>query len=191
MPKYEVLSEFCRDYTSLHPYDIPSPSYSVNELIISSNVDVYTKKETYVVELCHKKFEHVCQPLDEGHLMENFPCETHLLSGSLKEDREKLMEFMNNFVDINSLVTRCCWKASKGEEDFILPLNLNERLDHIFFLIDFHKHLQICFFLMVVLHMRFLQHIQSSYYHVHMILFHAIWWVWYIHLFSKFVNPQP
>ena len=44
MPKYEVLSNFCRDYTSLHPYDIPSPSYSVNELIRYSNVDVCAKK---------------------------------------------------------------------------------------------------------------------------------------------------
>ena len=61
MPKFDILSNFCIDYTSLNPYDIPSPSYSVNELITSSNVDVYAKKETHVVDLCHKKFEHVCQ----------------------------------------------------------------------------------------------------------------------------------
>ena len=72
MTKYEVLSDFCRDCSSLQPYDTPSSSYSVHELIISSNVDVYAKKETYDVDLCHKKFEHVCQPLDEGHLMEDF-----------------------------------------------------------------------------------------------------------------------
>ena len=71
--------------------------------------------ETYVVDLCHKKFEHVCQSLDEGNLMENFPCETHLLSGSLKEDREKLRAAMKNIVDTNALVTRCCQKYFVGE----------------------------------------------------------------------------
>ena len=86
MPKYEVLSDFCRYYTSLQTYDIPSPSYSINELMRSSNVDVYAKKETYAVDLCHKKFEHVCQQLDEGQLMEDLLCGSHHLSGSLKED---------------------------------------------------------------------------------------------------------
>ena len=115
MPKYEVLFDFCIDYSSFHPYDIPPPSYSVNEFIRSSNVDVYTKKETYDVDLCHKKFEHVCKPLDEGHLMENFPSETHILSGSLKEDIENLTESMENTIDTNALVTRCCWKDSRGK----------------------------------------------------------------------------
>ena len=36
-------------------------------------------------------------------------------SGSLKEDREKLMEDIKNFVDINALLERCCWKSSGGE----------------------------------------------------------------------------
>ena len=69
MPKYEVISYFCRDYTSLNPYATPSPSHDVNELIRYSNIDVCAKKETYVVNLCHKEFEHVCHPLDEWHLM--------------------------------------------------------------------------------------------------------------------------
>ena len=115
IPNYEILSDFCRDYTSLQPYDIPSPSYSVNELIRSSNVDVYAKKETYAVDLCHKKFEHVCQPVDEGNFMGDLICEPHHLSGSLKEDRENLMAAMNNIVDINALMARGCWKASGGE----------------------------------------------------------------------------
>ena len=102
MPKYEVNYDFCRDYTSLQPYDTPSPLYSVHELIRSSNVDVCAKKETYVVDICHKEFEHVCHPLDEGHLMEDIFCEPHNLSGSLKEDVEELMESMNNLVEINA-----------------------------------------------------------------------------------------
>ena len=76
---------------------------------------MYTKKETYPMDLCHKKIEHVGQPLDEGHLMENFPSETHILSGSLKEDIENLMESMENIIDTNALVTRCCWKDSRGK----------------------------------------------------------------------------
>ena len=42
--KYEVLSDFCIYYASLQPYDIPSPSYIVNQFTRSSNVDVYAKK---------------------------------------------------------------------------------------------------------------------------------------------------
>ena len=47
--------------------------------------------------------------------MEYTLCEPHNLSGSLKEDRKKLMLSMKNFVDINALVARCCWKASSEE----------------------------------------------------------------------------
>ena len=72
---------FCRDDTSFQPYDTPSPSYSVHELIRSSIVDLCAKKETYAMDLCHKEFEHVGQSLDEGHLMEDILCEPHNLSG--------------------------------------------------------------------------------------------------------------
>ena len=47
--------------------------------------------------------------------MDYLICEPHNLSGSLKEDREKLMEAMNHLVYINDLVERCGWKASRGE----------------------------------------------------------------------------
>ena len=47
--------------------------------------------------------------------MEDFICDTNHLSGSLKGDIEKLMSSMNNLVDINAWVARCCWKASGGE----------------------------------------------------------------------------
>ena len=33
----------------------------------------------------------------------------------IKEDRKNLREAMKNFVDINALVARCCWKGSGGE----------------------------------------------------------------------------
>ena len=67
------------------------------------------------MDLCHKKFEYVCQPLDEGHLMEDILYEQHHFTGSLKEDREKLMASMNNLVDINALVERCYRKDYEGE----------------------------------------------------------------------------
>ena len=38
-----------------------------------------------------------------------------IFSGSLKEDIENLTSTMNNFVDTNPLVTRCCWTTSVGE----------------------------------------------------------------------------
>ena len=38
-----------------------------------------------------------------------------IFSGSVKEDKETFMGAMNNFVDTNSMVERCCWKASRGE----------------------------------------------------------------------------
>ena len=64
---------------------------------------------------CHKQNSHGCQLLEEETLGEDLLCETHNLGGSLKEDRKKLMEPMKNFVDVNALVARCCWKASGGE----------------------------------------------------------------------------
>ena len=54
--------------------------------------------------------------------MEDILGEPHDLIGSLKEDIKKLREAMKNIVDINSLVTRCCWKYSSGDmegEDFL------------------------------------------------------------------------
>ena len=48
-------------------------------------------------------------------LMEEILFEPHHLIGSLKEDREKLMESLNNGGDINGLVARCCWKYYGGE----------------------------------------------------------------------------
>ena len=89
MPKYEVLSDFHRDYTSFRPYDTPSPSYSVHELIRYSIVDLCAKKETYAMDFYHKEFEHVCQSLDEGHLMEDILCEPHNLSGSLEKGQRE------------------------------------------------------------------------------------------------------
>ena len=47
--------------------------------------------------------------------MEDIICEPHHINGPLKEDREKFMAAMDNVVDINSLVARCCWKAFGGD----------------------------------------------------------------------------
>ena len=41
-------------------------------------------------------------------LVEDILCEPHYLSGSLKEDQEKLMETTRKFVETNALVTKCC-----------------------------------------------------------------------------------
>ena len=68
-----------------------------------------------MVDLCHKKNGHICHILEEENLMEDIVGEPHHLSGSLKEDRKNLREAMKNFVDINALVARCCWKASGGD----------------------------------------------------------------------------
>ena len=46
---------------------------------------------------------------------EDILCEPHNLTRLLKKDRMKLMESMKNFVDINALVARCCWKDSSEE----------------------------------------------------------------------------
>ena len=67
--------------------------------------------------------------------MEDILCEPHHLSGSLKEDREKLMTALKNLVDINALVARCCWKASRGEmegESFLDEcIELKEGMDNM------------------------------------------------------------
>ena len=76
---------------------------------------MYVENEFCVVDPSHKQNGPVCQLLEEETLVEDLLCETHNLSGSLKEDRQKIMEAMKNFVDINALVARCCWKSSGGE----------------------------------------------------------------------------
>ena len=76
---------------------------------------MYVENEFCVVDPCHKKNGPVCQILEEETLVEDILCEMHNLSGSLKEDKNKLMVAMKNFVDINALVARCCWKAFGGE----------------------------------------------------------------------------
>ena len=48
-------------------------------------------------------------------MLEDILGEPHNLSRSPKEDRKKLMATMKNFVDINALVARCCWKDFGGE----------------------------------------------------------------------------
>ena len=47
-------------------------------------------------------------------MVQDILCEPNLLSGPLKEDREKLKDALKNVVDIDALVARCCWKASGG-----------------------------------------------------------------------------
>ena len=68
-----------------------------------------------MVDSCHKKNGHIFQLLEEETFMEDILGEQHHLSGSLKEDKRNLSEAIKNFVDINALVARCCWKASRGE----------------------------------------------------------------------------
>ena len=68
-----------------------------------------------MVDSFHKKNSHVCELLEEENLVEDLLCEPQNLSGSIKEDKKKLMEAMKNFVDINALVERCCWQASGGD----------------------------------------------------------------------------
>ena len=67
------------------------------------------------MDLFHKKDGIMCQLLEGETLVEDILCETHNFSGSLKEDRDNIMVSMNNFLDTNALVRRCCSKASVGE----------------------------------------------------------------------------
>ena len=99
----------------MHPYEFPSTSYNVNDVTRIYNVDMHAKKETCVMDLCHKQVDRVCQPLDEAYLVEDLPCEPHQLSVSPRVNQENLMAAINNFVDTNALVTRCCWRDSSEE----------------------------------------------------------------------------
>ena len=76
---------------------------------------MYDEHDFCVVDPCHKKNSPICQLLEEETLLEELLYAPHHLSGSLKEDREKLMVALKNLVDINALVDRCCWKAYGGE----------------------------------------------------------------------------
>ena len=112
MPRHEMLSDFCTDHMSFHPSEIPSISHHESECEENSKADLYVEDDFYVVDSCHKKNGHLCQLFEEETLVEDLLCNLHHFSGSLKEEREKLMEPMKNFVDTNALVARCFWKAS-------------------------------------------------------------------------------
>ena len=115
MPMYAILSDLCNDHISLQLSYIPYTSHHGGYFAEDSKADLYVENEFYVVDPCHKKNGLISQLLEEGSLVEDISCETHHLIKSLKEDRESIMASMNNFVDINALVARCCWKASRGE----------------------------------------------------------------------------
>ena len=115
MPRYDVLSNLCKDHISLQPSKIPSTSHHGSDFAEDSKADLYDENDFCVVDPYHKKNGPICQILEEEKLVDYFICEPHHLSGSLKEDREKIMKAMNKFVGINALVTRRCWKASVGE----------------------------------------------------------------------------
>ena len=93
---------------------IPSTSHHGSNFAENSKADLYVENDFCVVDPCHKQDYLRCEPLEGENLVEDLLCEKHHLSGSLKEDREKLRESMNNFVDTNALVTRCCWKYLVG-----------------------------------------------------------------------------
>ena len=114
---YEKNSDFCKGHFSLQPSKVSSTSYNISDIIKDSNVDVGVKNQTCVVDLCHKKIDLSHQPLEGVKIMEDLLCDPHHLIGSLNEDKYKLMEAMNKFVETNTLVTRCCWKYSRGEQE--------------------------------------------------------------------------
>ena len=74
---------------------------------------MYDENELCVVDPCHKKSSIICQLLEEDTLVQDLLCETHHLSGPLKEYRENLKATLKNLVDINALVARC-WKYFGG-----------------------------------------------------------------------------
>ena len=53
------------------------------------------------VDPYHKKNGPICKLLEEETLVEDILCEPHHLSGSLKEERENIMEDIKNFVETN------------------------------------------------------------------------------------------
>ena len=110
-----MLSYFCIDHMSFHPLEIPSTSHHGSDFAENSKANLYDENEFFVVDPCHKKSSIICQLLEEETLVQDILCETHSLSGSLKEDRENRRASLKNLVDINALVAKCCWKASGGE----------------------------------------------------------------------------
>ena len=115
IPNNEILSDFCAYHMSFQPLEIPSTSHHGSQCTENSKVDLYVEDEFYVVDSCHKKNGHICQLLEEYKLVEDILGETHNFIGSINQDTNNLMESMKNFVDINGLLEKCCWKASGGE----------------------------------------------------------------------------
>ena len=115
IPMYDVLYYLCKDHISLQTLEIHSTSYHGSDFAKDSKVFWYVENEIFFVDPCHKKDCLMCEPLEGENLVEDLICEPPHLSGSIKDDRDNLMESMNNFVYTNALATICCWKASVRE----------------------------------------------------------------------------
>ena len=57
----------------------------------------------------------LCQTLDEASWGVEFPYKSHHMMGSSRENQEKIVAALKHFVDTNSLVTNCCWRASEDD----------------------------------------------------------------------------
>ena len=106
--RYDDISNFCNSHFALHPLVVPSTSYHESDIANASND--YDMCESYAMVSCHKQVDLVCHPLYEVHLVEDLPCEPHLMSGSLRKNQEKNMVALKNFVDANASVSRSCWR---------------------------------------------------------------------------------
>ena len=60
MPRYDVLSNFCKDHISWKPLELPSTSYNGNDFTKYSKVDRYVENDIYVVDPCHKQDDLMC-----------------------------------------------------------------------------------------------------------------------------------
>ena len=99
---YDDIYDFCNSNFSLHPLVVPSTSYHESDIANASND--YDMCEPYAMVSCHKQVDLACHPLYEVHLVEDIPCEPHLMSGSLRQNQEKHMETLKNFVDVKVLL---------------------------------------------------------------------------------------
>ena len=106
MPRHDIPSNSCKYHMSFQPSEIPSTSHHGSDFAENSKADLFDENEFCVVDPCHKKSSIICHLLEEETLVQYLLCETHHLSGPLKEDREDFMVAMNNLDDINALVAR-------------------------------------------------------------------------------------
>ena len=68
IPRYDVISDFCKDYISLQPSKLPSTSYHGSDFAKDYNADMSVENEFWVVDSSQNVISHKDIKWFEGYI---------------------------------------------------------------------------------------------------------------------------